>query len=254
KKKPRAHLLVDDAGILADPAHTRILREYALHDGPGVDITAGFNLRDRLAQRSFYLLQAAQHCIVIILAAPGIARDPTPFRIPDLSGVRVIGVVVDGAHDHALRPGRYSRKRRPLQGATIIPRFHVLHLARMSRGDPFRETLQFARIRRGSDPRQIESRGASGSLHNGLDVLRSVHGRFSRGRRRRWEGTATRQASSLLRCSICGKECPTPASLRGWSASGYRSSAGPPDRSWLPDSTDPQGSSASPAGWCSDPR
>ena len=43
------------------------------------------------------------------------------------------------------------------------------------------------------------------------------------------------RASSLLRCNTCGRECPTPANLQEWSASGSRSSAGRPDRFSLRD-------------------
>ena len=40
EKQPRAQLLVDDAGILADPADAGIFRGHALDDGAGVDVAA----------------------------------------------------------------------------------------------------------------------------------------------------------------------------------------------------------------------
>ena len=46
--------------------------------------------------------------------------------------------------------------------------------------------------------------------------------------------TITFPASSLPRCSTCGRGCPTPGCLPGWCASGFRSSGGRTDRSLLP--------------------
>ena len=46
------------------------------------------------------------------------------------------GVVVDGAHDHAARPGSDSGQRRAFEFAGFGARFHVVHFALLSVGDP----------------------------------------------------------------------------------------------------------------------
>ena len=59
----------------------------------------------------------------------------------------MLGVVVDGADDHAARPGRDPRERSAFEIAGIVARFQVFHLAGVAGGDPRREMLEFARVR-----------------------------------------------------------------------------------------------------------
>ncbi len=90
EKKPRANLLIDDAGVLADPAHAGVLGIDALDDRAGVDVGAGFN--DSIHRVSdadslslvFHFAQPAQDRIVIILAAPGVAGNPSMAGIVDV--------------------------------------------------------------------------------------------------------------------------------------------------------------------------
>src|ERR1700738_673246 len=111
------------------------------------------------AQFILDLAQSAQYGLVVILAGPGVARDPAPaglFR-PYLSRVRMRGVVVDGAHDHAARPGSDSGQRRALEFAGLIARFHIFHFAVLSIGDPSGKDLQLGEVADWRNAAEIEA-------------------------------------------------------------------------------------------------
>ena len=72
QKDPRADLLIDQAGVLADPAQAGLARVGALQQRRGVDADFVFVIAAELRRQLF---QTAAHDVVIIVA-PGVARDP----------------------------------------------------------------------------------------------------------------------------------------------------------------------------------
>ena len=152
QKQPRSKLLIDDAGVFADPSDCqRIWHRRARSAGRCRHRSGSASCQYPVAscqclssspRNSFSTwLQAAHDGLMIILARPGVARDPALARLfrSYLSRVRMRGVVVDGAHDHAARPGSDSGERRALEFAGVIARFHVLHFAVLSRRRSNRE-------------------------------------------------------------------------------------------------------------------
>src|SRR5260370_10333257 len=116
--------------------------------------------------------QAAHYGLVVILAGPGVARDPAAgglFR-PYLSRVRMRGIVVDGAHDHAARPGSDSGQRRALEFAGLIARFHIFHFAVLSIGDPDGKDLQLGEVADWRNAAEIEAGVARALLDAGGKV------------------------------------------------------------------------------------
>ena len=79
------------------------------------------------------------------------------------------GVVVDGADDYAAGPGSYSCERGALEfsGAiftgTLIARFHILHFAVFSSGNPSGKDLQLGEVADGGNAAEIEA-GVAGAL------------------------------------------------------------------------------------------
>src|SRR5437660_328509 len=71
QEEPRTQLLIDDAGVLANPAYARIFGIDAFHDGTGIHITAGFRmysmLKRQVPDRSFHLLQSFHERVMIVL-------------------------------------------------------------------------------------------------------------------------------------------------------------------------------------------
>ena len=76
--------------------------------------------RHRLVQSGFHPLQAAPNRIVVVFAAPGIARNPSAAGFVPLRRVGIRSVVVDGANHHASRPGSDSIQGAPFEIAAII--------------------------------------------------------------------------------------------------------------------------------------
>ena len=113
EKQPRAELGVDDAGVLADPADARVLRVDALLHRAGVDVGARLErLRCRGAHpREQRVEPRADH--VVIVVAPGVARDLRATRIGALGRVRPVDVVDRPRDDDgsALKAGRGARRR-----------------------------------------------------------------------------------------------------------------------------------------------
>src|ERR1700674_5721105 len=113
---------------------------------------------------------------MVILTGAGVARNPAPaglFRLY-LSRVRMRGVVIDGAHDHAARPGSDSCQRRALEFPCLIARFHVFHFAVLSIGDPGGKDLQLGEIPDRRNAAEIESGVARALLDAGWKVGKQV--------------------------------------------------------------------------------
>src|SRR5450755_4718121 len=109
---------------------------------------------------------------MVILAGPGVARDPASIRVFQHRMVRIgmCGVVVDGTHDNAARPRCDARERRAFQFAGFIARFHVFHLAMFLADDPSGEDLQFAEVADRSDAAKVESGDAGVVLDAGCEI------------------------------------------------------------------------------------
>ena len=215
EKQPRAQLLVDDAGVLPDPSDARILGIHAFDKRAGVDIRTKFNsLVSSLVSSLISPLlggAALQRCdrafffrggfsrwgstlevhelrdtpldhpqpphdgIVIILAAPRVARNParaSAVGCINLRRVRLRGVVVDRAHDHAARPGRSICQIRSLQFPSFVARLHVLHLAMSSIRNPRRKNLQLAKVADRRDSAEFKARLGSNFFDEGRKLSR----------------------------------------------------------------------------------
>src|SRR5215475_46645 len=76
EKEPGAQLLVDDAGVLADPSDASVARVYPFQDRTGVDIAAGLKREAALfcclTDCRLHLPEARQQSIMVVLAVPGI--------------------------------------------------------------------------------------------------------------------------------------------------------------------------------------
>jgi len=109
------------------------------------------------------LAETSQDGVMIVLAAPGIARYPAAARVFGSGRIGMGGVVIEGADNYAAGPGSDAGERRPLQFAGIIARLHVPHLAVMSGGDPRGKRFDFLELADGGDPAQVES-GLAGEV------------------------------------------------------------------------------------------
>ena len=115
---------------------------------------------DESAQVIFDSPQAGQDSVVVILPGPCVARNPATAGILwslRLRRVRVRGVVVDGAHDHATRPGGDSAQGCALEFSRFVSRFHVFHFAVLPIGDPCGEDVEFLEVADGRYAAELES-------------------------------------------------------------------------------------------------
>lgn len=79
-------------------------------------------------------------------------------------------VVVDGAHDHAARPGSDSGQRCSLKVAGRVAGCHVLHVAVLVIRDPLGKDLQLAEVADRRNAAEIESGVARALLDAGWKV------------------------------------------------------------------------------------
>src|SRR5579859_2657224 len=148
QENPRAQLLVEDAGVLADPADAGVFGIDALDQRSGVYITTGRDLRRAVTfsfrpDALFHLPQPAHDGIVIVFSAPGIAGDPaTGLVVRYIGGIRLRGVVVNAANNDGPRPGNRRAQGSALQFPALIPRLQVFHFAGVAGFDPGRKVLQ----------------------------------------------------------------------------------------------------------------
>src|SRR5207302_3411109 len=105
EKKPRAKLLIDDASVFPDPADAGVFGVHALDVRAGINVTAADQVSGcGSVQFSFHLMQLAPHQLVIILLAPGVARNPAAVLGSAIGRIRLRGVVIERAHNHRTRP------------------------------------------------------------------------------------------------------------------------------------------------------
>src|ERR1700676_309126 len=127
-------------------------------------------------QSGFHLLQSAEHRVMIILAAPGIARNPSAVRVVEFDRVRMLRVVIDGTDDNTSRPGGDAGERGTLKIAALVTRFQVFHFAGVASGYPLGKMFVLGRIGSGSDAREVEAGFLGGTLDDGLNVIdRTCH-------------------------------------------------------------------------------
>ena len=110
EEEPRAELLVEDAGVFADPADACIAGVDALDDGAGIDEAAGLEGAEFGEELVAEFFQAAEQDFVVIRGAfavggPGVAGDPAGSVGSGVGGARLGGIVIGGADNHGARPG-----------------------------------------------------------------------------------------------------------------------------------------------------
>ena len=157
EKDPRPEPRVDDAGVLADPADARVLRVHALLHRAGVDVRARLERLGRcLAHPRDERLEPRADDVVIVVA-PGVARDLRAMGVGALGRVRAVGVVVRGGDDHRSR-GRHDVAN---VGAALGGAMEIRHLAGVPAVQPLAKECQLGMGRGRRDPARIESQLAS---------------------------------------------------------------------------------------------
>src|SRR5512133_775823 len=197
EKQPGSHLPVDDAGIFPNPTYTRVLGVNTFDQRPGVDIAHGSKLVRWSASRNIHAFDVTISCrpafngkrsklrlnyaeltqygVVIILAAPRIARNPATIRIAARSRVRFSRVVVDRADHHAACPRRHMLQRSALQPAFGVTRLQVLHVTCVTLRDPLRIMLEFLARPDAGYSSQLESGVQCSRFYSIRDVGESRH-------------------------------------------------------------------------------
>src|SRR5271157_4382474 len=197
EEKPRAQLLVQDAGVLANPANSRALGEDALDHRTSVNVTPGprrrnILLRTNFKQPRFQRAQFFEYHIVVVVLRPRVARDPALRRRARVRGVRLSAVVIQRADHDRTRPRRSVGQRSTFQLASLVAILKVAHLAGVTFSEPAgkesmlfclghtsdaceieadlgSETLDFA-----ADDGQRQSAGHAGPIIGGWDALFAV--------------------------------------------------------------------------------
>src|SRR5277367_6179629 len=168
EEEPGAELLVDDAGVLADPADAGAGRSGALDEWAGVDVAAGLNFfgGKSLLDGGLEGAEAGEELRVVVggnevggvggaglagLTAPGVAGDPAGVGGRRVGGERRGGVVVKGADDDGTSPGDGNLHGAAKEGAVVVAALEVVHLAGTALSDPVREALSVEVVGRGID-------------------------------------------------------------------------------------------------------
>ena len=132
QQEPRPRVLINDAGVLADPSEACILRVYPLLHRAGVDVCACV---ERLGVLRAHPLEERLHAFgehLVIIVARRIARDFRGGLVIPLCGIRAGGVVDRAHHDHRLR----CRHDTPHVGAALGGSRQIRHGAGVSAIDP----------------------------------------------------------------------------------------------------------------------
>src|SRR5205823_7425677 len=96
--------------------------------------------------------EPAQNHIVIVVA-PGVARDVRAIPIAALRGIGPVGVVVGGGDDDGLRGWQDLTDVSAARGGA----FEIPHLSRVAAPEPLRKKLELRKIARRSDPADVET-------------------------------------------------------------------------------------------------
>src|ERR1035438_303841 len=141
EKEPRPQVLIQNAGVLANPADPCVLGKDPLNDRARVHVTPGARRGHLLLladsqQPRFQREELPEYHLVIVVLRPSVARDPSLCGRAGVRRVRLARVVIQGAYHHRTRPRCDVRQRRALQFAGLVARFQVLHLTRTAVGNP----------------------------------------------------------------------------------------------------------------------
>src|SRR5450755_70617 len=154
QKKPRAHPLVDQAGILGDPAQPRMPRIRALQQRRGVHANLPLErLRRRRPQAFHHACQSAPQHVVVILG-PGVPRDPRQILPAELRRIRLWTVIQLPHAQHGPRGRQQTPRIVPQPRATVR---QVAHLAGHPVSHPLAIIAGLRHRTRRRDTRQFES-------------------------------------------------------------------------------------------------
>src|SRR6266481_247356 len=147
---------MDETRILREPTEPRVFRGHSLDDRAGIHIGAQFKwLRKFLAQCIYQRIELfAKH--VVIVVAPGIARDPSArpvwrgdfIRHP--GGVGKRSVVIERADNDATR-ALYDMRRRV---APLV--MEITHFPSVAPREPLLEVREFRKFLSPCNAAQIE--------------------------------------------------------------------------------------------------
>ena len=154
-----------------------VFGEYPLDQGSGIHVAACRKLcvGNDFAEFGFYFMQLAQNGIMIIFAAPGVAGNPSALWIVNVRRVRVSGVVVDGADNHASRPRESRFGRCAFEFPVFAPSLEIFHFPGTASCDPFREVVQFLMLAQWRDAGEFKSGLVRGRFDLDFEFGSRVH-------------------------------------------------------------------------------
>src|SRR5947208_9575551 len=107
---------------------------------------------------AFDFAHSPQNKVVVILAAPGVARNPSPAWIVNSGRAWLGRVVVDGTNNHAACPRKNRSQRRSPQPALVVASLEIFHLSGATGCYPFRKALKLGEIADCGNSSELESR------------------------------------------------------------------------------------------------
>jgi hypothetical protein len=156
EKKEGPEHLIQQQRVFPDPTKPRVLCEHALVKRASVHVSARFKRFGVAPAKK--LDQSVQHFpqYVVIVVAPGVPRDPTAWFLVThagrrFRGKRMLGVVVEQAHDHTANSRQNSLQIR------AAPVGEVAHFTGIAARQPFREILELRESLRAQHSAQIKS-------------------------------------------------------------------------------------------------
>ena len=172
EEEPAAAVLVDQAGVLADPAQAGIARQRALEHRRGIDEHAVPEGTDVTGDVVRELLQAVAHQLVVV-AAQRVARDVGTLGVVQ-GGPRLgifLGAVVQPDRNHPHRAGQQFLRPR---AHCTVPR-HPLHRSVQALAQPIGQVCLVLAQLDAADAAALET-GLPRKLANAQRQLRQVGG------------------------------------------------------------------------------
>ncbi len=163
EEDPGAERRVDDAGVLADPADARVPREDALLHRPRVDVGARVEwLGGCVAHPREQRLESRADDVVVVVA-PGVARNLRAATVLVFGRVRAIGVVYGRCDDDRLSGGHDLADVDALLRRAV----QVRHRAAVPAGEPLAKKMQFPMVRGGRHSARVKAERAGVRLDRG---------------------------------------------------------------------------------------